>query len=270
MSTSSIPRTLAALAALTGMAAGQSAQAEQAKPHLNFIACPMVRDTEAVPCWLSEYKGELYYLGIQLDLQSEFFPPQLGHKALVEGVPNRDKPRICGGIVMEPVKVSTILEIDQSCQTILPAEGYKIDFARRGTGPDPATLSAVNQAKARQFVPPEPPFKPQTFTIYYDFDSDFMPTRSNRNITQAMRYANAVKAKSIVITGYRGAAKLSDGEKLAEHDYLAERRTKAVHSAIVDIGAPAEIVSSSWKTRPEPAKGADDYLTRKVTIVVTP
>ena len=34
----------------------------------NFVACPMVRDTQTVPCFLAEYDGETYYLGIQQDI----------------------------------------------------------------------------------------------------------------------------------------------------------------------------------------------------------
>ena len=44
-----------------------------------------MRDTKTVPCWLAEYDGELYYLGIQTDISAEFHPPYLGHKVLVEG-----------------------------------------------------------------------------------------------------------------------------------------------------------------------------------------
>ena len=37
-----------------------SAQAAQPDPSLrNFVACPIVRDTASVPCWLAEYDGEL-------------------------------------------------------------------------------------------------------------------------------------------------------------------------------------------------------------------
>jgi hypothetical protein len=31
----------------------------------NFVACPIVRDTASVPCWLAEYEGELYFLTLQ-------------------------------------------------------------------------------------------------------------------------------------------------------------------------------------------------------------
>ena len=51
----------------------------------NFVSCPIVRDTKTVPCFLAEYDGELYYLGIQQDITSEFHPPQLKHEVLVEG-----------------------------------------------------------------------------------------------------------------------------------------------------------------------------------------
>ena len=51
----------------------------------SFIACPIVRDTKTVPCFLAEYEGELYYLGIQQDITAAFHPPQLKHEVLVEG-----------------------------------------------------------------------------------------------------------------------------------------------------------------------------------------
>ena len=41
----------------------------------NFVACPIVRDTKTVPCFLAEYEGETYYLGIQQDITSDFHPP---------------------------------------------------------------------------------------------------------------------------------------------------------------------------------------------------
>src|SRR5208283_3530544 len=63
----------------------------------NFVACPIVRDTKTVPCFLAEYEGELYYLGIQQDITSEFHPPQLKHEVLVEGQV-AEAPRVCGGI----------------------------------------------------------------------------------------------------------------------------------------------------------------------------
>jgi hypothetical protein len=39
-----------------------------AQQQRSFVACPIVRDTKTVPCFLAEYDGELYYLGIQQDI----------------------------------------------------------------------------------------------------------------------------------------------------------------------------------------------------------
>ena len=73
----------------------------------NFVACPIVQDTKTVPCWMSESEGELYYLGIQTDISADFHPPYLGHQVLVEGIVSTE-PRVCGGVVLKPVRVSPI------------------------------------------------------------------------------------------------------------------------------------------------------------------
>ena len=88
----------------------------------NFVSCPIVRDTASVPCWLAEYDGELYFLTLQTDVSAPVTPPWLGHRVLVEGVAAADRPRICGGVVLEPVVLSVLPELDASCNTILPAE----------------------------------------------------------------------------------------------------------------------------------------------------
>jgi len=86
--------------------------ADAAERRLSFVSCPIVRDTKEVPCWITRYRGETYYLGIQQDIGAAFYPPQLKHRILVEGVPTAG-PRICGGIVMKPVAVSPLPEIDK-------------------------------------------------------------------------------------------------------------------------------------------------------------
>ena len=90
----------------------------------NFVSCPIVRDTKTVPCFLAEYDGELYYLGIQQDITSEFHPPQLKHEVLVEGRVASDPsvPRVCGGIPLQPVSISVMKEVNLACNTLLPAE----------------------------------------------------------------------------------------------------------------------------------------------------
>src|SRR5277367_4217676 len=81
---------------------------------MNFVACPIVRDTKTVPCFLAEYNGELYFLGVQQDITSEFHPPQLKHEVLVEGRV-ADGPRVCGGIPLKPLSISVLKEITLAC-----------------------------------------------------------------------------------------------------------------------------------------------------------
>ena len=82
---------------------------------MNFVACPVVRDTKTVPCFLADYQGETYFLGIQQDITADFYPPQLLHEVLVEGtvVPG---PRVCGGIPLKPLHVSVLRGIEPGVQ----------------------------------------------------------------------------------------------------------------------------------------------------------
>jgi hypothetical protein len=45
----------------------------------------------------------------------------LDHRVLVEGIVS-DVPPICGGIVLEPVRLSAMPELDANCNSILPAD----------------------------------------------------------------------------------------------------------------------------------------------------
>ena len=87
----------AALVLLLSAAATVHAQ------NVSFVTCPVVRDTRTVPCWLAEYEGETYYLGKQGGVAQDFYPPQLNHEVLVEGVVAQG-PRLCGGVPLRPVK----------------------------------------------------------------------------------------------------------------------------------------------------------------------
>src|SRR5262245_58743995 len=93
--------TLAVLVMLIGLpqvaAAAEPATVPAPGERVNFVACPVVRDTKTVPVWLAEYAGTWYYLGIQQDIGAEFHPPQLKHDLLVEGTVS-DEPKICGAI----------------------------------------------------------------------------------------------------------------------------------------------------------------------------
>ena len=57
-----LPHRLFNIALPLALLAGSVGAAESQR--LNFVACPVFQDTNTVPCWLAEYQGETYFLGI--------------------------------------------------------------------------------------------------------------------------------------------------------------------------------------------------------------
>lgn len=242
----------------------------------SFVACPIVRDTKTVPCFLAEYEGETYYLTVQQDIQAEIYPPQLLHEVLVEGtvVPG---PRICGGIPLKPVKLSVLPELNLSCNTILPAEpGIEAPPVRRPAGPS-TRQAPVGGGGAPEPPKPKPapqqltgPFSERTFDILYDFDSAFLFSRDTRVATQAANYAVAAKAKSVEITAHRAASLLSNGKVLTENETIATRRAESVADLLRGLGV--DQTSIKLHVAPEIAKpdGVTDPQNRRLTIRVIP
>lgn len=262
-----MPARLATLA-LVVLTAGSAAAAPKPGSHVSFVTCPIVQDTATVPCWMADYAGQRYYLGIQQDQANAFHPPWLSHQVLVEAVVTGE-PQICGGTVLKPVKLSPLPELDLNCNTILPAEErYQVPFAVRGPGPNPRKLDLTRFTRA-ETPPPTAPFKPQTFTAYYDFDTEWA-TLSTRVITEAMTYAKAVNAKQVEVTGYRAVSKLSDGHDFAERPDMAKRRAERMGATLRDIGVPASTIKVSWSEKALPGNGVDDDTRRKTVIVVKP
>ncbi len=252
------------MALLMGIAAACSgetaAQRNDGPPahRRNFVACPIVRDTKTLPCWLAEYEGELYFLGLQGSSASEFYPPQLNHEVLVEGTVT-EGPRVCGGIPLKPLRISVMPEINRGCNTLLPAEDAM---------EAPAT-------PARRFT--EDMRKPGTdtsqreFVIPFDFDSDYLTLHTTRIVGEAARVAKAVRPPGIEVTGYRGTTWLSNGRKLVEAESVAAKRAEKVGEILVGLGVPASAVRVTAKTEPEPCDGVTDPERRRVTIrLITP
>jgi hypothetical protein len=238
--------------------------------HRNFVSCPIVRDTASVPCWLSEYQGELYFLTLQTDVSAPVTPPWLGHKVLVEGVVKKDAPRICGGIVLEPVKLSVLPELDGACNTILPAEDrYNLTFEPpRPPGPSKGRL-AFDRGPAAGQTPAAPPSGPREFQIEFDFDG-MIAFRHPRSLSQVLNYARAVNAKEIEIIGHRGAVLLSNGETFAERAGIGQERAQQVATLLQGAGLKSPKYQVTWNDKPEKADGVEDFTTRNVTVKVKP
>ncbi len=257
---SNLGRFLATAAALGMVVSGQTAAARD----LAFVSCPIVMDTVSVPCWLTQYEGETYYMGVQSDVSAPFTPPWLGHMALVEGTPDPNGTRICGGIVLEPVKVSVMLEMSPECNTLLMADpDYVLPFEpRRPPGPSGGSLAFTYPAPP---PPPEPPFEPRSFDIHFPFDSSVNFQTPNA-LQGVLTYANAVGATRLEVVGHRAAVRLSNGDLVEERQALAEIRAREVGRMFNGLVDTVERVDVSHIDAAEPG----DWHDRKVTITVYP
>jgi len=228
----------------------------------NFVSCPIVRDTKTVPCFLAEYEGETYYLGIQQDITAEFHPPQLKHEVLVEGrvAPG---PRVCGGIPLQPVSISVMKEVNLACNTLLPSEpGIDAPAAPRGPGPSSRHAEGA-AAAARERLTGR-----QEFTVLYAFNDDYLEYAANRVVTEAAAYAKRISASNVKVSGYRATTLLSNGDRLVEKVGLGEKRAQNIATLLRGLGVSRVVVES--KNEPEPGDGQTDPSRRRVTIVVTP
>ena len=233
----------------------------------NFVSCPIVRDTASVPCWLAEYDGELYFLTIQSDVTSPVTPPWLGHRVLVEGTVSAE-PRICGGIVLKPVHLSVMPEADASCNTMLPAEErFNLTFEPpRPPGPSKGRLAFDN---APPPATPAPAALPSTkeFVVPYDFDGA-VGFNHARVLTDVLTFARAVKASEIEIVGYRGAARLSNGQVMAEEADVGKRRAEQLAMLLQGANLKSPSYKVSWRDESAKATGVDDYAMRRAVVTI--
>lgn len=230
---------------------------------LAFVACPIMRDTASVPCWLAEYGGQLYFLVIQEDAQAAIYPPSLGHQALIEGTPTGETR--CGGQVLTDLHISIRPERDLACDTVLPAsDRFQITDNPRGPGPSEAR-------------PPQPPAPPaasgpstepkligsQKFEVHYDFDWQ-TAGRDARTIREAAAYAAANPEAKVNVIGYRAAVKLSDGRVLSEVDTIALRRANELVETLVTLGVDRDNINAAG----EPDAELGDFTQRRAIIAV--
>jgi hypothetical protein len=254
------PLAAAALAAVP--LAADEAPAERR----NFVACPIVRDTASVPCWLAEHEGELYFLTLQTDVSAPVTPPWLGHRVLVEGTVAAERPRICGGVVLEPVVLSVLPELDASCNTLLPAEEqYNLTFEP----PRPPGPSAGRLAFAGAPQPPVPAETPREFALRYDFDG-LVVFRHAAELTAIFDAAHARKTRRIAITGHRGSVLLSNGTTLTEQPTMARRRAEQLATLLRGAGLTDVAYDVTWQDEPGSPDGLSDASLRRVTVALTP
>ena len=166
-------------ALMSGTAAAADADAGAGEP-LNFVSCPLLRDTTP-NCWTAQHEGETYFIGAQRG-PSDSYLPQMKHQVLVEGVVTSE-PRVCGGIVLKPLRVSVLPELDLSCDSpVLPAEGHTPPtLPPRNSSPVSAPPSdALGPVGPFIRTPaPQPPLPTREFGIQFDSAPTSSPTRCN-------------------------------------------------------------------------------------------
>ena len=244
-----------------------SASVVGAQQRLNFVSCPIVRDTASVPCWLAEYEGEMYFLTLQTDVSAPVTPPWLGHRVLVEGTVSAE-PNICGGKVLTPVRLS-VLERDASCTTMLPAEErYNLTFEPpRPPGPSRGRLAFDNVPAPAPAAAPVPASATREFVVSYPFDG-LVGFNHAGVLTGILEFARTSDAREIEIVGHRGAVRLSNGQTIVEELAIAQQRAEQVAALLQGAGLRGPSFKVRWHAEAAAATGADDYLSRRAVVTV--
>jgi hypothetical protein len=261
-----VRRQLAAFAVF--VAAFPTGFAAQPAPgsRLSFVSCPIVRDTATVPCWLTEYEGEMYFLTLQTDVSAPVNPPWLGHQVLVEGVVS-DEPSICGGRVLKPVTLSVLPELDPSCNTVLPAEDrYNLTFEPpRPPGPSHGRLAFGDPTPRNATAAGEG--ENRSFELRYEFDG-MVVFRHAQILQQILDAARASHASEVRITGYRSASRLTNGKVMRERENIARERAEQVRELLKGAGLTDVRYTLEWKDLARKPNSVDDVANRRVEVSV--
>jgi hypothetical protein len=187
---------------------------------------------------------------------------------LVEGK-RSDKPRICGGIPLEPVRLSVVAEPDSSCNEIRPAEDrYNLTFEPpRPPGPSGGRL-AFNTLPMPT-TPVKVKKEARHYTLDYAFDG-MVNFKTPFQLAPVLDMARAMPASRVEIVGYRSAALLSNGKVLQEKPDLARRRAQQVVELLKGAGLTAPQYQVRWVDASPAPNGTDDYRNRRVDITLQP
>lgn len=244
---------------------------------ISFVACPYVQDSDPTPLWFSDYEGQRYFLRAQQNMTAVVYEPDLGHKVLVEGIVS-DEPKVGGGIVLNPLWLSVMPELDPTCNKILPADGSRISFAKRPPGPGSDGLSraklrtpALELAErmwAADYKPDPVVREEKTWTIYFGFEDDTVVQYPK--MPPIIKYARDVEASSVEIVGHRAAIRLSNGEVLTERAGIERERAASVERIFNDFPFAKGVVKVSSVSEPNVPDGISDFSNRYVTIRITP
>lgn len=251
---------ISTLAGLSGCGGGDTAIANAAKPAVvALIDCPKFRDLVVGPplastCWIVENQGKKY------SLSGAVGTPQLGHKILVEATDSGSTDTFCGGQVLSNVRVSVLPEIDNSCQTVLPAEGVTL--------PAPAPFAPPTLS-----TEPATPYVPTRYMVLYPYQSSQIGTGLGSipffaEVEKAAKLALRANAKALVITGSAANTILNDGSTAVESADIALERATKVSTALQILGVPKSLITVNVSPVIPSIDGANAWMARSVAIEV--
>ena len=118
-------------------------------------------------------------------------------------------------------------------------------------------------------APPPPPMAPETFIVYFAFDSTELTVASNIVLDNVMRAAKKMDAKNLAVTGH------ADRSGPEEYNLgLSLRRASGVLDALAARGANPAAVSLAGRGEAEPivatGDGVREPANRRVEIIVLP
>jgi hypothetical protein len=219
-----------------------SARTNAAEQLVTFVSCPIYRDTDAgrkSGCWLADDHDS----GKRFDIADAPIKPILGREILIEGIV-AGKPDTCGGVMLNPVRVSVL---PTTCPSfMLPAEA----FPGRAFVLPSTTLAPTYAVR----TPPAPPFSDQSYTIFFALNSDFlMYQHSEVLLDAAVQYIEAAKPKRVVITAYAATKPIKvSGREIVESIYIAKARAAMIVEALTRLNVPSAMIKVETRGDPAP------------------
>jgi OOP family OmpA-OmpF porin len=118
-------------------------------------------------------------------------------------------------------------------------------------------------------APPPPPMAPETFVVFFAFDSTELTAESNTMLDSAMSIAKKMGATDLAVTGH--------ADRAGPEEYnleLSLRRASVVLDALAARGANPDAISLAGRGEAEPAVATEDGVpepaNRRVEIIVLP
>jgi hypothetical protein len=224
-----------------------------AAEELRFISCPIYRDADAgrkSGCWITDHAPS----GVRYDISKAPTKPDWNYAVLVEGNVSTGQDNACGGVVLDPVRVSVLP--DACTRHMLPAEGFpgrRFVLPKRNVRP----LTEVRP------TPPKP-WSDRVFSLVFDYNRSFAVYQlDDYLLDQAITWIRAVKPRQIIITGYAATTPAQvSGHIVAEQPEMAGARAEFAAESLRRLGVDPAIlvVRTQLAAQPVPAEGADGLV----------